>query len=453
VTNAHSMRNAGDRVLLEVTLEELRANFPDSELTVAINNLRGLENCDQASYVGSFMSWFKSTEEDIERWQWRHLPMLPWWMVQSWLVALTGRYLNHPWPMPKNRARRDLLSAYYQADLIVSCPGNFFYSGSGLGAAFLLHVYALAYGSLLGRPLYMMPQTIGPLTRRRERWLLGGILKQMRFVALRDNPSLAPVVALGVTAARCHVLPDSAFLFRGSGDLRPFTALVARRSQELSNASTAQLSVDEELPRPYIGVTIIDWAAKNRRFARQAIYESAIAGALSSFLAHHGGTIFIFPQVTGPSYAEDDRRPASRVAGMLGAYQSQVVQINSVWSPGQLKAAYGQMDLFLGTRLHSNIFALTAGTPILAIAYQYKTHGVLEMLGLSDWVIDIEDVDEPQLAERLELLWQMRVEVRALIQRRLPAFQQEAHKAAAWIAADYFQLVLASRKRPILRSG
>lgn len=430
VTNAHSLLNAGDRVLLEVTLEQLRANFPGSAISVAINSLQDLDR-DEAAFVGSFMSWFRSEESGREKWDWRRLPALPWWLIQSGLVALTARYLRRAWPVPGNRARRDLLLAYCQSDLIVSCPGNFFYSGSGLGAAFLLHVLAVAYGWLLGKPLYMMPQTIGPLTRRRERWLLKRLLRHMRFVALRDTRSLEPVKQLGVPAVRCHVFPDSAFLFRGDGDLSPFAALLARPGGE-SGAAPART-----LPRPYVGVTVIDWGIKNRRFARQADYERAVGAALSEFLARHGGTVFIFPQVTGPSVVDDDRIPARRVADLTRAGPCQVVLVDATWSPDQLRAAYGQMDLFLGARLHSNIFALTAGTPVLAIAYQYKTHGVLGMLGLNDWVLDITDVDEPLVTERLELLWQRRIEVSALIRQRLPALQQDAAAPAALIAADY----------------
>ncbi len=424
------MLNAGDRVLLEVTLEQLVANFPDSEITVAIDSLQELDDRDDASFVGSFMSWFRTEEGGRERWDWRRLPALPWWLVQSCLVAWTARTFPRCWPAPRKGPRRDLLLAYCRSDVIVSCPGNFFYSGSGLGAAFLLHVLALAYGRLLGKPLYMMPQTIGPLTRRRERWLLKRLLRQMRFVALRDTRSLEPVKQLGVAAERCHVFPDSAFLFHGAGELNPFTALLGHPAVE-------------SRPRPYLGVTVIDWGIKNRRFARQAEYERAVSAALSDFLARHGGTVFIFPQVTGPSVVDDDRIPARRVAGRTQAKPSQVVLVDETWSPGRLLAAYGQMDLFLGARLHSNIFALTAGTPVLAIAYQYKTHGVLGMLGLGDWVLDIVDVDESLLTARLELLWQQRLEVRALIQQRLPALQQEAAAAAALIAADYATLARA----------
>ncbi len=431
VTNSHSVRNAGDRVLLEVTLAELQANFPGSEITVAINSLLGVEDCDTTRYVGSFMNWFKSVDAEAERWDRRRLLALPLWMLQAWLVGLAVRYLGRPWPAPRDAARRALLDAYVRADLLVSSPGNFFYSGSGLGVAFLLHVCALAYGALLGKPLYMMPQTIGPLSRRRERWALAPILKRMRFVTLRDEKSLPAVLALGVPAGRCRVVPDSAFLFEGDGESRRFTALIEEGGPR-------------EPDRPYLGVTVIDWGVKNRRFTRQAEYERAVSEAASAFLAQHGGTVFIFPQVTGPSALDDDRIPARRVAAALDAAGAPAVLVDAVWPPGELRAAYGRMDLFLGTRLHSNIFALTAGTPVLAVAYQYKTHGVLAMLGLGEWVIDIEDVDAAGLAGRLELLWQQRAEVKALIRDRLPALQHEARRAAMWIAADYAQLAAAN---------
>jgi polysaccharide pyruvyl transferase WcaK-like protein len=76
----------------------------------------------------------------------------------------------------------------------------------------------------------------------------------------------------------------------------------------------------------------------------------------------------------------------------------------------------------------------------VAIAYQYKTHGIFKMLGLSEWVIDIEEVDAGLLSARLEALWQRRAEVRAEIDARLPALQEEARAAVAAIAADFGQL-------------
>jgi len=182
---------------------------------------------------------------------------------------------------------------------------------------------------------------------------------------------------------------------------------------------------------------VINWRGHDRHHARPEQYEAAIAVALRAFLQAHGGSAILFPQVCGPSAGEDDRPPSRRIAAQLRGDGLPVVALAAEATPAQLQAAYGQMDLFLGTRLHSNIFALTAGTPVLAIAYQYKTHGVMRMLGLEAWVIDIGQATAEVVSAALEKLWRERAALRAQLQRTLPEIQHRARQAAAWIRADF----------------
>ncbi|MEZ4637260.1 MAG: hypothetical protein R2856_20275 [Caldilineaceae bacterium] len=71
--------------------------------------------------------------------------------------------------------------------------------------------------------------------------------------------------------------------------------------------------------------------------------------------------IFLFPQVCGPSRAEDDRIPSRRVAQRLTDAGVPTRLIDMPWTPDALKSAYGQMDLFAGARLHSNMPRSTRG--------------------------------------------------------------------------------------------
>ena len=87
---------------------------------------------------------------------------------------------------------------------------------------------------------------------------------------------------------------------------------------------------------------------------------------------------------------------------------SQVHLIDEPQPPAVLRAAYHTMDLFVGSRLHSNIFALTGGVPVLAVAYQDKTFGVMRMLGLEEWTVAIEEVDGEALVRRYRRLWPQR---------------------------------------------
>ncbi|MBW7883455.1 MAG: polysaccharide pyruvyl transferase family protein [Caldilineaceae bacterium] len=423
ITNVHSARNAGDSVLLEATLAELRAVFPGATITIAMNDPKSYRPRHDERVVAAFMDWFKATSAGTGAWRLGRVLLAPWLLGQSLVVALTQRWWGRPAALPRSGARRELLLAYCQADLVVSCPGNFFLSGSGIGIPLLLAILALAYGWLAGKPLYMMQQTIGPLRRRRDQLAVRWVLERVRIVLLRDEVSRATLTEIGLEHPSCHVLPDLAFLYQGGGDVRPFAATLAPRNE-----------------RPFLGMTVINFGAHNRFFRHQARYEAAVAAAICTFLRRHGGTVFLFPQVHGPTYAEDDRPPARRVAALAGDLAANVVVIEDEWPASPLQAAYGQMDLFLGTRLHSNIFALTAGTPVLPIAYQYKTHGVMQTLGLDHWVLDIDSVDAQQLTERLEQLWQQRAELRAYLATTIPAIQQQARLAAQWIRRD-FELV------------
>lgn len=421
VTNVHSARNAGDRILLEVTLAELQAQFPDCVITIAMNNPASYAPDQAVRVVGSLTHWF---QDDGGAWRPWAVVAAPWLLVQALAFALIWRLTRRMPPMLCTAGQRRLLHAYAEADLIVSCPGNFFFSGAGLGAPFFLAVLALAYGRWIGKPLYMMPQTIGPLRRRREQWAMRWLLRQMRLVLLRDETSAAAVKAIGLRHSRCHVLPDVAFLYQGGNDL----TLLEQARAELG-----------ELTRPLIGATVINWRGHDRYHARSEQYEAAVATALRAFLQAHGGSAILFPQVCGPSEAEDDRPPARRIADRLRSEGLPVVALATEATPAQLQAAYGCMDLFLGARLHSNIFALTAGVPVLAIAYQYKTHGVMRMLGLGAWVIDIQRATPDVLSEALEKLWQERDALRAQLQRTLPEIQRQARQAVVWIRADFLR--------------
>jgi colanic acid/amylovoran biosynthesis protein len=91
----------------------------------------------------------------------------------------------------------------------------------------------------------------------------------------------------------------------------------------------------------------------------------------------------------------------------------------------------------LGTRMHSNIFALGSGVPVLAIGYLHKTQGIMQMLGLSDWVIDIREAEPGNVVPRLQQLWEKRDQVAQQIASQLPEVHRENLQTAQLIAADF----------------
>lgn len=430
LVNLHSSWNAGDDVLTRVALRQLKDQFPQASFTLAMN--------DPGSYQGeeetviSFTAWVKPIGGSLSsRWRWQAFPAM---LGQSLLALIIYRLTSHLWFFSLSSEQRNLLEAYFQADMIISSAGNFLYTSGKVGFPFLLSLYSILYGWLAGKALYTLPQTLGPFQRRRERFLTKMMLSKMRLVLLRDPISAKVWRGWNVRGPHWDILPDLAFAFN------------AEKGKKEAKKLLEEYGIQDGDCHPCLGVTLIHWGAQNHQFSQQNRYENAVAAAIRAFLTSYGGRVVIFSQVHGPTLAEDDRVPARRVLAQLGDLENWVVLIER-WVPSYvLKTAYGQMDLFLGTRLHSNIFALAEGVPVVAIGYQYKTRGTLQMLGLEQWTLDIEQVSIDTLIHLLHEAWAERKQTRLHIQAMLPELQKQASRAGTLIASDFIALKYKNRE-------
>ncbi|MFW6116574.1 MAG: polysaccharide pyruvyl transferase family protein [bacterium] len=428
LVNLHSSRNAGDDALTQEALRQLRGQFPHAHFTLAMNDPDSYRRRDNA--LGSFTAWVKRVrDKSPSPWRWESLPGM---LLQSTLALLGYRLTNRPWFAFVSQEHQALLEAYLSADMVISCAGNFLYSSGQVGMPFLLALFSIFYAWLAGKPLYTLPQTLGPLRRRWEHLLAKVVLSRVRLVLVRDPISLELWRSWKIRRTECVLLPDLAFAFDSHDvDAGKLEATALLRAY----------GVDTGRNGPLLGLTLVQWGAQNRDFSRQAIYEHAITAAIESFLRARGGRVFLFAQVHGPTQSEDDRIPAKRIRTKLGHLGDRVVLVDRIIAPHALKAVFGHMDLFLGTRLHSNIFALSEVVPVVAIAYQYKTHGIMQMLGLQQWVLDIENLDSERLIEHLDNAWEKRASIRAQIREALPGIRARASQAGALIASDFSSLL------------
>jgi colanic acid/amylovoran biosynthesis protein len=419
VINLHSYQNAGDASLSLSAIRQLQHNFPNCELTLAINDPDSYRG--DLRVVGSFGHWLQRPDADRRpRW---HLWSFLWLPVAAVLLACS-RWAGCGLLKPAPPNRRDLLEAYCTADLVVSSPGGYLYSSGKLGLSLAIALYAMGMAWVAGKPLYLLPQSIGPLRRTSDRWLVGRLLRRARLVMVREAISLAELPLPATARANVYLIPDMAVSFPTA-------------PREEAERWLAAIGVDPGRNRPLLGVTAINWQAQNGRFHNQQGYEQALAAAARFFVEELGGTVIFFPQVCGPTADQDDRVPAHRVATQLAALGQSVWVVEHPPEPALLKSVYGLMDAFIGTRMHSNIFAVTMLVPTLAIGYLFKTRGIARTLGIEQWVVDIDQLEGDVLVERLRALWAERDTVRAGLSERVPGLVRDAERAGAMVAADY----------------
>jgi colanic acid/amylovoran biosynthesis protein len=192
--------------------------------------------------------------------------------------------------------------------------------------------------------------------------------------------------------------------------------------------------------RGYIGVTVIRKLLKTLKDEEIERYHAGLAGALIYMIRKYDAKIVFFPQVTGPTEAEDDRIAARQVRDRMETMGDQVIILEDVLSTSALRTLYKQLDVMVASRLHSGIFALSVGTPTLFIGYLTKTRGVLEDLGMQEWLIELEKFEEAELINKLEKLWQNRIQVKEEINQRLPSWVEGAEQVGNRIARDFLSV-------------
>lgn len=420
IVNLHSSKNAGDDLLTSVTIRQMKESFPYSEIILSMNDPASYCSSDIA-VVGSFITWFRNQEDNLT---WIHIILFMGVLIESLAFALLYRLVGTSALKMVPKKHKSLLGSYFSADLVVSAAGNFLYTSGRIGLPFIIAIYTMAYAWLTKKPLYTMPQTIGPLNRKWERSLVKWITNKARIVFVRDTLSSDVLKDIGVPPKQYRVVPDLAFAY-------------PRSSPKLGRELLEEYGVFPHLHSPLLGITMMNWGAQTSTFTNQVMYETAVANAISTFISCYQGKAILFSQVLGPTYIEDDRVSAKRVLAQMQNYATSITMIDRDVTTEELKSAYSFMDIFIGTRLHSNIFAVCEEVPALMIEYRYKTRGVMQMLNLNSWVMDIHTIQLDDVSKKLQELWIRRQQVKQHIHTALPSIIQQASQVGQIIANDY----------------
>ena len=422
VINLHSSRNAGDAALLEMTLSELLGAFSGPQVTLAMNEVNTAyqeRDLGRVRVVPSFASLCKAYAAGAGGLRQAGATIRV--LAIALAAAVCYRVEGHlPTWLPSDM--RELLAAYVTADLVVSCPGNIFASVSRIGKPFLLSALTVAYALMLRKPLYVLPQSIGPFRAGWQRSMVTRLYSRARLICVREPVSLQLARALGLPETRLRLIPDLAFALPESppGEAQRFLDLLGVPGQG-----------------PKLGVTVINRLVRYVDEATWDAYESAVAGALTAHLQRNGGSVIFFPQVTGPSAREDDRNAARRIVAAMGN-PAQAIVVEEPLSPAMLKALYGRMDAFIGTRMHSVIFAVSMNVPTLLIEYLSKTRGLAEMLGLEEWCLELAQLNQVTLQDMLERLWRERSVLHQTLADTVPALRTATGQAGAAVARDFY---------------
>jgi colanic acid/amylovoran biosynthesis protein len=247
---------------------------------------------------------------------------------------------------------------------------------------------------------------LGPFRVPINRKIVGYVLSRVFAVVLREDESLPVAEQMGIDPKKIVVASDMAFALKS----------VVSLERPQSNARGGKR----------IGSTAKRWIFPGSSNPQQAQrqYEKTLAVTLDALVERHDADIVFLPQVIGP-LSDDDRVVQCRVQGLM-RHANRSTLLDMDLSPQELVAFITSLDLVVATRFHSAIFTMLAQVPVVAIAYEHKTTGIMRRMGFSEWVVPIDTVDAETLIRMCDDILERQIVVREHLEKAVTIESERA---------------------------
>lgn len=396
IPNATGNNNLGDQAILKGLLECLRIAFGDFNLTIHSYEPESYSSGFAQKVTHSLYTWavFENTSQ-LTR-------------VYRMLMLLSILTCNYFFPSFNIRSKaQSIINDYKHADIIVYVGGGYFRSKKGLTQTLNLCMQLLLFWAarLSGAKAVVCPMSIGPFAYEWHRRLTLRVLRPLDYICVRDQLSL--------DILRKADFKNAAFF--------PDTALFL-----------AKTDVPTRVERLF-GITLREWF----KGVRQKEFENEVIDAVAQFCLSKNLVVLPVVQVHGPKYGESDMPVMENVSSKLRTLGVKVRDVHYELDVHRLQKTYGGLEMLLGMRMHSDILAAVQGTPFVAIAYEHKTFGLMQLFNIEKYCLDSQEVTTDRLSALLLDAYDHKEELQKQISTKLAGIHEVYKKQFISLLKSY----------------
>jgi polysaccharide pyruvyl transferase WcaK-like protein len=404
ITKVLSSRYLGDFAIARGMLESIALKRPDWALDIFCRDpLRDGPGLSQ--YGSVFPELFSEPGVKLS------YPRVAFRMLRYFLWYSTGLpCLDMP--------GREFVKKLAEADLVVFCGGGS-PGGYGLHNLVLFAVVPMMFASRLKIPVIFTGLGLEPTSSAATLWLTRWVLRRATLVTARD-PGAAHRIRKLARITETRLTADWAFLLTPLTAASQQTTLVDKGSD-----STLRIGInlrDQQSPGPE-GV-----------LGENAMSRDKLLGLIYALL--EGTNTQIIVASMNRSQRTDDFAYACALCSELPeALQNRVQLLPPDCSLDEIRGAIEGVDVFIGTRLHPTIFALSASIPTLALHSSAKVRDLIAYFNLPEFHFSLEDTDKEQMISSIEYLRAHGLDIKNRIDEKLPVIRAAAAENLAVIEA------------------
>lgn len=314
--------------------------------------------------------------------------------------------------------KNDTLARISEADIIGAISGGDSFSDIyGLARFFYVTLPQLLV-LMMEKPLVLLPQTLGPYEGRVARGFAKYILKKAKLVYSRDYSGLREIEDMmgpSWAAAKLRFCYDVGFFI---DPVRPDV-------MELDGLEV------EKPDRPIVGLNVsgllyMGGYTHDNMFRLRIDYRSFVRRLIEYLVKEKKATVLLIPHVFGGGLqSESDSAVCERIHADLKAdYPDRLFLARGYYDQNEIKYVIGLCDLFIGSRMHACIAAVSQSIPAIPIAYSRKFRGVMETIGMDPYVADPRVMSEEQIMALIGSAYEDRATIQSTLQATMPQVRE-----------------------------
>ena len=330
----------------------------------------------------------------------------------AFLLFLTVLMKLLPFPALRRRwiAGNDCLRHLDESDLVVAISGGDSFSDI-YGLERLLYVSLPQILALwAGKPLVLLPQTLGPFNGASAQAIAKYILRRAELVYSRDHAGVKlgeQMLAANGAAGKVRFCYDVGF------------ALDPMPPQQVD---VVGLEFSPKPPTILVGLNVsgllfMGGYTRRNMFGFKVEYPKLVYDLIDFLVEQKEYEVLLVPHVFGRHDESDEKVCARLYEALKDRYPGRIGWVRGSYDQSEIKHVIGTCDFFIGSRMHACIAAVSQNIPTVPMAYSDKFLGVMQTIGIESNVVDLRKMDEEDIFNVIDRAFEHRAEVRQQLAR------------------------------------
>lgn len=304
------------------------------------------------------------------------------------------------------RSAVDIIKYINDSDLFVFGGGGLLYDHHG-PFVLLSNLSTVIIAKILRKPIIFYSIGVGPLNTIFGKLVTKIVANNVSVITVRDLGSEILLKELGINKTPICVASDPAI------SLLP--------EENTSTRENIQRLKNEQIhgKKIVIGLSL-------RFLKTEKIDLKIIANVCDQLVELYDAKIVFFPMCQHKhAWHENDLNVANELIHLL-KHKNDFRILKGDYTPSNIKAIIGHMDLFIGMRLHSLIFSASMCVPTIGIVYDPKVKEFLHTVGQERYLIDIHNLDGTELLSVIRDAYSNKEQIISNLKTKIIYLQKQA---------------------------